>query len=347
MSEEGLISPVILCGGGGTRLWPLSRADRPKPFLPLIGDRTLFQRTVDRVSDPDHFAPPVIVAGAAHVDLIREQLPDGMRANIIVEPSARNTAPAIALAAHYLGEDAVMLVCPSDHFIANEDAFVDAASRAAALARHGWLTAFGIRATAPETGYGYIRRGKPIGTGATRIDQFVEKPDAARAARFVADGRHVWNGGLYCFDTGQLLAELARHRPEMAAGVAQSMAGATIVDDLVHPEPQVFADIAGESIDYALMENSDRGAMVSADMGWSDIGNWAAVAGHITTDEGGNHAEGQADLVDSRNIMVMSDGPRVSVLGCKDLVIVVDGDEILVTARDAAQKIGELPGVKG
>ena len=346
MSAESRITPVILCGGGGTRLWPRSRPAQPKPFLPLIGEETLFVRTVERCADSAIFNAPIIVAGAAHVDLIRAQLPKGIEATIIVEPVARNTAPAIALAAACLDDDDVMLVCPSDHYIADDAAFHDAALRAAELTRDGWLTAFGIRPTAPETGYGYIKRGKPLGPRASRIDSFVEKPDAARARSFLASGGFAWNGGIFCFGASQLLNELSMHRPEMAAAVRGSMAQKSVDDGVLYPAADAFDSIAGESIDYALMENTAHAAVIDVDMGWSDIGSWAAVAERLDSDEHGNHHGGRADLVDCENVAVLSDGAHVSVIGCNDLIVIAEGDDILIVPHSEAQKVGKLPGVQ-
>lgn len=337
------IHPVILCGGSGTRLWPRSRAARPKPFLDLLGGRTLFQRSLDRVSDPARFARPLFVAGAAHVAAIEEQAVIDRGARLLVEPSARNTAPAIALAAHRLAPDDIMLVCPSDHHIADEAAFMVGVERAAQLARKGWLVAFGIAPTEPATGYGYIRRGAPL-AGGHRVDRFVEKPDLATAQAFLASGDHVWNGGIFCMSAGDYLGELARHRPAMAAGVGDCMALAETRGWQCHPAATPFAAIAGESIDYAVMENTARAAVVSADMGWSDIGSWDAVLTARTRDDDGNSSRGRVDLVDCRNVLVESDGPRVSAIGLEDVVIVIDGDEVLVTTRAGAQGVGKLPG---
>ena len=196
------ITPVILCGGSGTRLWPRSRAVKPKPFLPLVGDYTLFEETLRRASDRALFAAPVIVTGRAHLPHVEEQLSFAPDATVIVEPAAKNTAAAIALAALRLPADQVMLVCPSDHYIGRPTAFVEAAQTAARLARGGWLVAFGIAATAPETGFGYIRRGDAIGvdsaeSGGYQVDRFVEKPDLERAMQFLAEGTYAWNGGIF------------------------------------------------------------------------------------------------------------------------------------------------------
>ncbi|HMT48024.1 MAG TPA: sugar phosphate nucleotidyltransferase [Novosphingobium sp.] len=341
---ESPIVPVILCGGSGTRLWPRSRATCPKPFLPLVGDSTLFEATVSRCAEEDGFAPPVVVTGTAHLGHVEAQLGGVAGAQVIVEPAARNTAAAIALAALRLPPDAVMLVCPSDHHIADPAAFRASAHAAAALAREGWLVSFGIEATAPETGFGYLQRGEAIGELGFRTARFVEKPDIERARSFIADGGYAWNGGIFAFRAGIFLAELEAHRPAISAQARAAVAGGHQDGARFHPEAAAFAAIDSESVDYAVMENTARAAMVPADMGWSDIGNWDALHGARDRDAAGNTANGRVELVDCRNVLVETDGPRVSAIGLEDVVIVVDGDEVLVTTRAGAQMVGKLSG---
>lgn len=338
-----LITPVILCGGSGTRLWPRSRKSAPKPFINLVGQSSLFRQAVDRCGNAAQFADPVIVAGQAHVALIEQQMGGDQPFSLLVEPMARNTAPAIALAAASLDPDAIMLVCPSDHHIADAAAFAHAASTAADLARDNWLVSFGIAPDRPETGYGYIQQGEAMG-GGYRVQKFVEKPDLATAEQFLAAGGYSWNGGIFAFKAGYLLEELSQYRSEMARAVTQAIAGATRQDNAIHPDPEVFAAIKGESIDYAVMENTARAAMVPVSMGWSDIGNWAAVHDALEQDGAGNSAAAQHQLEDCSNVLVVSDGQRVSALGLEDLCIVIDGDDILVTRMDRAQDVGRLDG---
>lgn len=335
------IHPVILSGGSGTRLWPRSRKARPKPFLPLLGDRTLFQQALDRCCGDTRFAMPLVVAGPAHVEHILAQSPEDT--TLIVEPAAKNTAPAIALAAAALPEDAVMLVCPSDHHIVDTKAFVKAACAAAALASEDWSVAFGIAPERPETGYGYIRRGEPVGEGFA-IERFVEKPDFARAEAYLADGGYDWNGGIFAFRAGAFLTELERHRPDMVRGVRDAMAASVREGQLVHPADEPFAAIEGESVDYALMEKTARAAVVPVAMGWSDVGNWQALRDARLGDATGNRVSGAAELVDCRNVLVDTDGPHISVIGLDDVIVVVDGDQILVTAASAAGAVGNLHG---
>lgn len=342
------IVPVILCGGSGTRLWPRSRKARPKPFLPLVGERTLFQQALDRCADPALLAAPLVVAGEAHVPLIREQ--GGADLRIAVEPAARNTAPAIALAAALADPLDVLLVCPSDHHIADVAAFRTVAQKAAALAHDGFMVAFGIAPDRPETGYGYILRGSEL-PGGHRIERFVEKPDLARAEQFLAHGGYSWNGGIFAFRAGAYLDELSAQRPAMARAVAEAVSQGAWTDSRFDPAPGPWADIVGESIDYAVMEGTDHAAVVPASFGWSDIGSWPAL--HEARmqdgrgDAKGNHVTGRAELVDCRNVMVESDGPRVSVIGLEGVIVVVDGDEVLVTSADGAQLVGKLQGASG
>lgn len=338
------IVPVILCGGSGTRLWPRSRSSKPKPFLPIVGDATLFEETLRRCPTEAGFAPPVIVTGACHLEHVEAQLGDHPSAEIIIEPAAKNTAAAIALGALRLPQEAVMLVCPSDHHIGDVHAFVDAARSAASLADQGWLVSLGIEAKSPETGYGYLKRGEPIGEGGFRTAQFVEKPDREQAEAFIAEGIYAWNGGIFAFRAGDFLDELAVHRPAMAEAAAKAVSLGREEGPRFYPDAKAFAQIESESVDYAVMENTARAAMVPADMDWSDIGDWRALRDARGCDENGNGMRGPAELVDCRNVMVDSDGPRVSVIGLEDVIVVVDGDEVLVTTADGAQKVGKLSG---
>lgn len=336
------IQPVILCGGSGTRLWPRSRADKPKPFLPLIGAQSLFEKTVARCGDTTSYAPALVVTGAKHFDHVRAQAPN---ASVIVEPMGRNTAPAIALAALRLDREVPMLVCPSDHHIEDEAAFHAAINTGLALARDGRLVTFGIAPDRPETGYGYIERGAALG-GGYEVARFVEKPDAVRAQQFLDDGRFSWNGGLFLFTAGAFLDELARLRPEMFAQLEQAVEAGKGEGAAFYPDAAAFEAVTGESIDYAVMENTDCAAMVEVDMGWSDIGSWPALHAVRSGDGDGNSVNGPAEMLECKNVLVESDGPRVSAIGLEDVIIVVDGDEVLVVHADHAQAVGTLKGAR-
>ena len=340
-----LITPVILCGGSGTRLWPKSRASKPKPFLPLVGDATLFEATLLRCADPAHFAPPVVVTGSGHLTHVEEQLTQAPGASVIVEPEAKNTAAAIALAALRLSEDAVMLVCPSDHHIGDCDAFVAAAVAAGELAREGWLVSLGIEASGPETGFGYLKRGEALGGQGFKLVQFIEKPDLARAEEFLAEGGYAWNGGIFAFRASDFLAELMAHRPALLAAVKAAVDDGRQKGRHFHPDATAFARIESESVDYAVMENTSRAAMVPAQMAWSDIGNWQALHEARDRDADGNAVSGPAELVDCRNVLVDSDGPRVSVIGLEGVIVVVDKGEVLVTTARGARPNSRFHGL--
>ena len=337
------ITPVILCGGSGTRLWPRSRASKPKPFLPLVGETTLFEATLARSAT---FDPPVVVTGAAHLAHVEAQLGLAPGAAIIVEPEAKNTAAAIALAALRLPEDAVMLVCPSDHHIGDPAAFAEAARAAAALAEEGWLVSFGIEAKRPETGFGYLQRGEAIGSSGYRVAKFVEKPDLERAKEFIADGLHAWNGGIFAFRVKDFLDELEQFRPAISVAVIKAVRDGREQGQRFYPDAAAFKAVVGESVDYAVMENTARSAMVPAAMAWSDIGNWQALHEARARDADGNSVIGPAELVDCRGVLVESDGPRVSVIGLEGVIVVVHGNEVLVTTTEGAQKVGKLSGAQ-
>jgi mannose-1-phosphate guanylyltransferase/mannose-6-phosphate isomerase len=339
-----MIYPVVLCGGSGTRLWPRSRKQAPKPFLPLVDESTLFEATLGRCADAERFAAPLIVTGVGHRTHVERQAAAFPGTQVIVEPMAKTTAAAIALAAHRLPAEAVMLVCPSDHHIADVPAFQGAACAAAALAEDDWLVSFGITPTGPETGFGYIRRGAQL-PGGFQVERFVEKPDRETAERFLADGNYSWNGGIFVFKAGTFLEELARHRPGIASAVQEAVAKGHEDGAAFFPDAGGFDRVdPAESVDYAVMENTTRAAVVPVSMGWSDIGNWEALREARPGDADGNRVRGKVELVDCRNVLAETDGPRISVIGLEDVAIVVDGDEVLVTSMAGAQKVGKLKG---
>jgi mannose-1-phosphate guanylyltransferase/mannose-1-phosphate guanylyltransferase/mannose-6-phosphate isomerase len=284
----------------------------------------------------------LVVTGAPYLEHARCDAAARQAASIIVEPFGKNTAAAVALAALRVSQDTVLLVCPSDHHIAEPSVFTESALRAAALALEGWLVCFGIPARTPETRFGYVRRGEPIGLEAFRLDQFVEKPDLARAAAYLASGEFAWNSGIFAFRAGDYLAELAKYRPELAQAARAAVARGVEEGELFYPHPQSFSEIMPESVDYAVMEHTQRGALIEADMGWSDIGTWCAVQVARDRDEAGNSARGPVELVDCQNVLVESDGPRVSVIGLEDAIVVVDGNDVMITTVEAAQRVNKL-----
>ena len=341
-----MITPVLLCGGSGTRLWPVSRSLHPKQLLPIVGDRSMLQATIGRFAAPG-FATSIVVGGEEHRFLIADQLAEvaATPGAIILEPSGRNTAAAIALAAHHAlaGDPAAMLlVVPSDHVIADPDAFRRAITTGAVAAADGALITFGITPTGPETGYGYIEAGAPLvgAPGVEHVARFVEKPDAATAAAFVAGGRHVWNGGIFLFRADRYLAELAEHAPTVAAACADAMAAAATDGNFVRPERAAFLASPDVSIDYAVMEHTAHAALVRVDMGWSDVGSWGALWGIADHDAAGNALHGDVFAIDATNCLVrVENGPAVAVVGVSDLVVVSTRDSVLVIPRHRSQDV--------
>lgn len=341
------ITPVILSGGGGTRLWPMSTPNKPKQFLNLAGDATMFQMTLARCMDRAFFAPPLVVGNGAHADLIAAQaleagVPD---ATIILEPCARNTAPAIALAA--LAADdakAPLLVMPSDHLIADVAAFHAAIMAALPLVEQGWLVTFGIEPTAPETGYGYIRIGEALSASVSRVERFVEKPDAATARAMIDAGNHAWNGGIFLFRADIYLDWLARLAPEMRQASQQAMDKAVRDGGVIRPEASAFAASPADSIDYAVMEKAAKGpdgrvAVAPVAMGWSDVGSWDSLYEVSEQDADGNSLHGATRIVDSHNNLVRSDGLRINLIGAHDLIVVAHGNEVLILPRGHSQDV--------
>lgn len=341
------IIPVILSGGSGTRLWPLSRASKPKQLLSLTDERTMLQLTALRCSDPALFDPAIVVGNAAHAEMIEYQL--GLEAipyaMVILEPVARNTAPAIALAALAaldLDEDAILLIMPSDHVIADTGAFIGAVQSALAVVDEGWLCTFGIQPSGPETGYGYIRMGNELGSGVREAEQFVEKPDLATARSYLESGDYVWNGGIFLFRADSYLAALANNAPEIAVAARKSMDAAGKRGKRLHPEPKSFAQSPSDSIDYAVMEKSQSVAVVPVDMGWSDVGSWDALYELAEKTAGSNVHRGDIVSIDSDGCLVHSSGPAVATVGVKDLIVIATGDAVLILPRGSSQDVKKL-----
>lgn len=336
------IIPVILSGGGGTRLWPMSTPETPKQFLALTGERTMFQLTALRVNDRDTFAAPIIVANAAHAELVADQLAAiGITdATILLEPCARNTAPAIALAALAVASpDSVLLVMPSDHVITDAPAFHAATAALLPQVLDGWLATYGINPTGPETGYGYIQMGAGISESVQSVKSFVEKPDAARAAEMIATGDHVWNGGIFLFRADIYLEMMAKFAPEMAEAAAAAMAGAERSANLVRPDHDRFAACPSDSIDYAIMEKATQVAVAPVSMGWSDVGSWDALHELGSKDEAGNVASGNVRIDQSNGNLIHADGVRISVHGIDDLLIIANGKEVMIMPRGTSQNV--------
>jgi mannose-1-phosphate guanylyltransferase/mannose-6-phosphate isomerase len=347
MSDKPIV-PVILSGGSGTRLWPVSRESFPKQLWPLISDHTLLQETALRARG-ERFAPPVIVCNQEHRFLIAEQLRaagiPGPR--ILLEPVGRNSAPAIAAAAILVAEtdpDAVLWLLAADHVIVDVAALHKSLAIAATAARAGRIVTFGMRPTAPETGYGYIAIGAALDDApdAFAVAEFVEKPDAARAARLATDGRHLWNSGMFVFTARTLLEELASHAPDVLHAVRRAMAERTSDLDFVRLGVEAFTACPSISLDYAVAERTSRAAVVPADIGWSDIGSWGALWELGRKDEQGNVTVGDVLLESARNCYVRSDGMLATVVGLEDAVVVVTEDAVLAMHRDHAQDVKKV-----
>ncbi|MGJ7901614.1 mannose-1-phosphate guanylyltransferase/mannose-6-phosphate isomerase [Lysobacter sp. 1R34A] len=340
-----MLHPVVLSGGSGSRLWPLSRENQPKQFLSLIGDRSLFQETVLRACALPQAGLPVTVCAEGHRFMVGEQL-QGVgvgSGGILLEPIARNTAPAIALAAlHLLARhpEAVMLVLPADHLIEDESAFRAAVERAAVLAGQGWLVTFGIQPDYPETGYGYIARGEALGEDGYRVARFVEKPALATAQTYLAEGTYSWNSGMFLFKAERYLEELARFAPQIHAAATAAYAAAQSDLDFIRVGKEAFAASPSDSIDYAVMEKTDRAAVVPVSCGWSDIGSWSSLWSVAERDEDGNRYEGDVISLDTRDSLVRASERRlIATIGVEDLVIVDTPDATLVARKDRVQDV--------
>ena len=340
-----MLHPVILSGGSGSRLWPLSRQNQPKQFLTLVGERSLFQETLRRAAGLPDAQAPVTVCAEDHRFMVGEQLHEiGLQSGgILLEPVARNTAPAIAIAALHLAArdpDALMLVLPADHLIEDEAAFRAAVTRALALAEKGWLVTFGIEPDAPETGYGYIARGDALDDAGYRVARFVEKPDLATAQAYVASGDYAWNSGMFLFSAQRFLEELATHAPAMLAAAKAAYGSAKLDLDFVRVDRDAFAASPNDSIDYAVMEKTDRAAVVPVSCGWSDIGSWSSLWAATSRDEDGNRHEGDVISIDTRNSLVRASERRmIATIGVDDLVVVDTPDATLISRKDRVQDV--------
>ncbi|MHB1271875.1 MAG: mannose-1-phosphate guanylyltransferase/mannose-6-phosphate isomerase [Rhodanobacter sp.] len=343
-----MLIPLVLSGGSGTRLWPVSRKNLPKQFLALAGNGTLFQQTIARTRQLPEVAAPIVVASEDHRFLAADQLLEaGIEgATIVLEPLARNTAPAIALGAlQALQHDAeaLLLVLPADHLIGDTAAFTAAVQQAVPLAQQGWLVTFGIRPDRAETGFGYIRRAEAIGDDGYRVEQFVEKPDLATAEAYLADGGYDWNSGMFLFKASRYLEELATLAPAMLAAVREAHAKASTDLDFVRIDRDAFARVPDGSIDYAVMEKTRRAAVIPVNCAWSDIGSWAALWLTGDKDADGNLREGDTLAIDSSNSLLRShDRHLLATLGIDDLIVVTTPDATLVAHRDCAQDVKKV-----
>ncbi len=349
-SDMTKILPVVLSGGSGTRLWPMSRAALPKQLLPFISNHSMLQETILRFAAWPEVMSTMVVCGSEHRFLVAEQLREinVLPHSIMLEPVGRNTAPAIAVAAYGLQQevedDTLMLVLPADHIIIDVEAFHEAVKVAAVAAKLGHLVTFGIQPSGPETGYGYVRRGEELleNAGSFAVAQFVEKPDYATAENYVASGEFFWNSGMFLFKPAVYLAELARLRPDIAESTRKSFEGSYRDLDFCRLEESSFAQCPSDSIDYAVMELTNLAALVPVDMGWNDIGSWAALWEVQGKDASGNALRGDVYIDDVENSLVRAESRMVAVIGVKDLVVVETSDAVLVAHKDSVQDVKEI-----
>jgi mannose-1-phosphate guanylyltransferase / mannose-6-phosphate isomerase len=341
------ITPVIICGGAGTRLWPVSRESLPKQFVPLVGTTSTFQQALERVAQAELFASPIIITHADSRFVVAEQARAvGTNADIILEPCRRDSGPAIAVAAELASRrepDKNVLILAADHLIRDAQRFQSTCRQAAPSSDAGRIVTFGIRPTFPASGYGYIRPGAQLnGTSALAVEAFVEKPDAATAAQYVADG-YLWNSGNFMFRPGVMLDEIARFEPEIARVAKAAVDNAVRDLDFFRLCPTTFARAPKKSIDYAVMERTELAAVVPADFQWSDLGTWDAVWEIHKRDTNGNAVVGPVELIDTQDSLIYSDGSLLTtVLGCKDIIVVTTSDAVLVVTRQEANTVKML-----
>ena len=347
MSQHRLpLVPVILCGGSGTRLWPLSRANLPKQFLRLRGESSLLQQTLRRsaaLSD----APPLLLAQEMTRFIVDDQAKEiGIdHAQIMLEPVQRGTAPAILCAALQMRsqyKEALILVLPSDHVLEDCDAFIEAVTIARDAASEGYLMGFGIVPDAPETGYGYLQAGAAMGKRTLKIDAFVEKPSRESAEQFILSGQYFWNSGMFLFHCNQLISEMAVHAPDILSACERAVEKLKQDARILHLDANSYAENPNISIDYALMERTDKSAMITLDAGWSDIGSWSSVWESSAQDELGNAIQGDVLSDDCHNCLIQSQGRLVAALGLKDIVIIDTKDALLVMDKQRAQDTRKL-----
>jgi len=345
-----MLIPVILSGGSGTRLWPVSRQAHPKPFIKLADGRSLLQKTVDRLEGLADIPEIITVTNRDHFFVTRDEYAAGgaaYRHLLVLEPSSRNTAPAVAmgalaaLARH--GKDATLLVLPADHLVEDRAAFAETVNDAMLLAERDLLVTFGIKPTYAETGFGYIERGGQLaGTAGFGVARFTEKPSAELAAEMVKSGRFYWNSGMFCFRAGAFVAELAQHAPQILEQARACWDSARIEGDRADLAPELFDAMPDISIDYAVMEKSSRVAVIPASFAWSDVGSWTAISELTDADANGNRAQGECMFVDSANCYVQSSGRMVAAVGLDGVMIVDTPDALLVAHHDHVQDVKKV-----
>jgi len=344
-----MLTPVLLSGGVGSRLWPVSRETHPKQFLPLFGEISMLQETLRRTTGLEASAP-LVVCNEEHRFMVAEQLRqlELQASALILEPLGRNTAPAVALAALQavsVDPDSILLVLPADHLIRNVEAFVAAVDKGLPLAREGRLMTFGVVPTAPETGYGYLKCGAALGEDLYELERFVEKPDAIAAQGYLDSGGYLWNSGMFLFGAQGYLDELGKRAPDILTCCQQAMDAATVDMHFVRPDERLFKQCPSDSVDYAVMERTDNGGVVSLDCGWSDVGAWSALWEVADRDADGNVCRGDVIVDDCRDSYFRSDSRLVAALGVENMVVVETADAILVADRGKVQDVKRIVNV--
>ena len=336
--------PVILSGGSGTRLWPLSRGQYPKQFLPLVSEKTMIQETMLRLNGLQNLQPPIAVCNEDHRFMMAEQLWEiGIKPSaIILEPMGKNTAPAVAIAALSVNPEDVLLVLPADHVILDHDTFQRAVIDADSLARQDQLVTFGIVPTEPETGYGYIKRSGHQCGNAYTVDAFVEKPDRSTAQQYLASNEYLWNSGMFAFKAGRYLEELNKFNPAILERCREALQGAQKDLDFTRLHKDSFAACPSDSIDYAVMEKTDKAVVIPLDAGWNDVGSWSALWDVTRKDAAGNAVFGDVLTFETENSYLYSKNKLVAAIGVKDLVVVETDDALLVATKDKVQAVKEI-----
>lgn len=342
-----MITPVILSGGSGTRLWPLSNKKEPKQFLSLVNEKSLLQETLLRVMRCENISAPMIVNSLKHQDLLAEQLSKIACTPfaIILEPVARNTAPAIAIAAFVAlatQSDPMLMVLPSDHVIRDHKAFCHAVKVAEEFTKQDFLVTFGIVPNRPETGYGYIKQGKKLHEQAFSVSSFVEKPDLKRAQEYLESGEYYWNSGMFVFRASVFLSELKRYEPEIYEVCKKVFESCKRDGECYYLDEKLFSDCKKISVDYAVMERTPRAVVVPVDAGWSDIGSWAALLDCCKRDKNGNVLIGDVAASNVKNAYLRVDSKKLITIGVEDIVVVESGDAILVAHKNASEELKKI-----